>query len=87
MRLTLPALSFLAALALAVKRLHRGRPRGSKNGPIRVGMTMQEVSASWGFPASKTRATSDLGSNESWVYADGRSVNFNNGVLMSFSEK
>jgi hypothetical protein len=49
-------------------------------------MTRENVSASWGFPANKIRATSDIGENEQWVYDDGRSVNFDNGVLTSFQD-
>lgn len=56
------------------------------NAALRLGMTREEVSASWGPPASKTRASSDLGENESWIYADGRSVEFDGGVLKSFED-
>jgi hypothetical protein len=49
-------------------------------------MTRDEVSASWGAPASMSRAKSDLGENEQWIYPNGRSADFENGVLASFED-
>ena len=81
----LRSLPLLAALSLSLSGCLQGAQR-IQNGPLRKGMTREEVSASWGFPANKIRATSDLGVNEQWVYDDGRSADFDNGVLTSFQD-
>lgn len=85
MRPGLRRLSSLAALALSLNGCAPGAQRREIR-PLRLGMTREEVSASWGFPASKARAASELGTNEQWIYADGRSADFDDGVLKSFQD-
>jgi hypothetical protein len=78
-------LALLAALALPLSGCFSGERRGPR-GPLHAGMTREQVSERWGPPESMSRAMSDLGENEQWLYPDGRSVDFSNGVLTGFQD-
>ena len=75
----------LAALVLSLSGCAH-ESRRIAHGPLRSGMTREDVATSWGAPASKARAASELGENEQWLYSDGRSAVFDNGILTSFEE-
>jgi hypothetical protein len=83
-------LALLAALALPLSACSsaetRSENRSIRKGAISVGMTMEDVSTVWGPPTNIVRATSDIGEDVQWVYADGRSVDFNEGVVKSFED-
>lgn len=77
-------LALLAGLAFPLSGCLPGERR-APSAPLQAGMTREQVSRNWGAPASMSRAMSDLGENENWLYSDGRSADFANGVLTGFS--
>jgi hypothetical protein len=76
-------LPLLAALAVSLCGCLPGERR-AQSGPLQAGMSREQVIVGWGPPESMSRATSELGENEQWLYSDGRSADFSNGVLTSF---
>ena len=55
------------------------------DGKIMIGMTAQQVRASWGEPARVQKSGSVLGESEIWAIG-GHYLYFNNGTLTSYSE-
>ena len=56
-------------------------------GKIKIGMTDDQIKASWGAPNDTKRHAGRWGIREQWVYGDIYYLNFENGVLSSWSEK
>jgi len=55
-------------------------------GKIRIGMTDDQIKASWGAPYDTRRHVGSWGVREQWAYGDIYYLNFENGVLTSWSE-
>jgi len=57
-----------------------------KNGKVFIGMTKQQVIASWGDPATINRTVGKWGVHEQWVYEDAY-LYFENDTLTSFQDQ
>ena len=55
----------------------------AKAGKVRVGMIEEQVEMAWGKPDQVNRYTTANGQVEQWVYANGDSLTFTNGILRS----
>ncbi|MGH7983703.1 MAG: hypothetical protein ACREFF_11265 [Candidatus Udaeobacter sp.] len=55
----------------------------AKAGKVKVGMIEEQVEMAWGKPDHVNRYTTSGGEVEQWVYANGDSLTFRNGVLRS----
>ena len=57
------------------------------DGEIVVGMTKDQVRASWGRPQSVNSTVSSSGTDEQWVYGVGQYVYFENGVMTMLQQQ
>ena len=48
-----------------------------------IGMTTQQVLASWGGPVKKNRTVTTHGTHEQWIYPSDRYLYFDNGIMTS----
>ena len=55
-------------------------------GQVRIGMTDEQVRASWGSPDDVNRDVGIWGIHEQWVYPRGKYLYFENGIMTSFQD-
>jgi len=57
-----------------------------KQRKVKIGMTAEQVSISWGKPEEINKSVGSWGVNEQWVYGDGHYLYFENGKLTSWQD-